>query len=110
MGYYTDYELEVVDCADLELEDVTAAAEVFPEQEYSELLTKLLNGSGYNCKWYEHEKDMRAFSRLCPDVLFRLKGHGEEEGDIWVKYFKNGMMQECRAVITFDPFDESKLE
>lgn len=109
MGYYTDYDLEVVDCADLEFDDVEAAALEIDTDYGEELVNQLLQGNGYNCKWYDHEKDMRTLSLKCPDVLFRLKGHGEEEGDQWVKYFKNGLMQECRAKITYDDFDEGKL-
>lgn len=110
MGYYTNYELEVIDTADLELEDVEAIANDLNTGYGDDLLTELLQGHGYHCKWYEHEKDLRTLSLKCPDVLFRLTGHGEEKGDEWVKYFKNGLMQECRAKITFDPFDEGKLE
>ncbi len=62
------------------------------------------------CKWYGHEKDMKAFSRHFPDLVFKLEGRGEEPGDLWVKYFKNGKMQRCHAKITFAPFDENKLE
>jgi len=52
--------------------------------------------------WYEHEKDMIAFSVKSPGVLFALTGHGERSGDIWKKYFRSGAMQVARAKITFD--------
>lgn len=60
-------------------------------------------------KWYEHEKDILAISRRFPKILFILEGEGEDSGDIWKKYFKNGKIQVCKAKITFDEFDESKL-
>jgi hypothetical protein len=61
------------------------------------------------CSWYEHEKDLNDFSRKYPDVLFELYGEGENPGDMWKKYFRNGKMQVCKAELTFPPFDEKKL-
>lgn len=61
-------------------------------------------------KWYEHEDHIRALSKEFPNVLFTLRGEGEESGDIWNKYFLNGKMQMAKAQIAFDPFDESKLK
>lgn len=63
-----------------------------------------------SCKWYDHETEVAQFSKIYPDVLFELSGEGEESGDIWKKYFKNGKMQLCQVKMTFDPFDESKLK
>lgn len=62
------------------------------------------------CKWYEHEKHMREMSKAVPDVLFILKGEGEESGDIWHKYFLNGKMQVSKAVLTLEPYDPKKLD
>lgn len=69
---------------------------------------------GYNpledsCKWYEHDEHMRQLSKKYPSVVFILHGEGEEQGDDWFKYYKNGKMQECRAKIIFDEYDERKL-
>jgi hypothetical protein len=44
-----------------------------------------------------------------PDLIFQLKGEGEEPEDIWIKYYKNGKVQVCYAKITFDEYDETKL-
>jgi hypothetical protein len=63
-----------------------------------------------SCKWYDHEKEVAQFSTIYPDVLFELSGEGEDSGDIWKKYFKNGKMQLCSAEMTFPPFDESKMK
>lgn len=63
-----------------------------------------------SCKWYDHEKEVSDFSKIYPDVLFELYGEGEESGDIWKKYFKNGKVQTCGVVMTFPPFDESKMK
>ncbi|MGB1014983.1 MAG: hypothetical protein ACPG4T_12675, partial [Nannocystaceae bacterium] len=61
-------------------------------------------------KWYDHKEDMIAFSRRWPDTVFQLNGEGEDVGDVWVKFFKGGKVQESRAVITLDKFDEGMLQ
>jgi len=61
-------------------------------------------------EWYDHESEMKAFSKRFPDVVFTLHGQGEESGDIWVKYFKNGKMQKVEAQIVFAKFDEGQLK
>jgi len=96
MGYYTRYKLETDPT-----EVLGAALEVAPDP------LKWAVGddgnSGDSCKWYDHEQDMRAISLKFPDVTFKLYGDGEEQGDLWHKYFRNGKMQECRAVVTIPP-------
>lgn len=96
MGYYTRFSLSWNDFS------------VDAEQEISVFL-------GYNpfndeIKWYEHEKDMKEYSKTHPEVLFNLYGEGEEYPDIWHKYFKNGKMQVCPLIEHFDSFDEEKLK
>lgn len=60
-------------------------------------------------RWYDHEKEMKQLSKEFPDVLFKLHGEGENNGDIWDKYFMGGKMQSCYAEIMCPPFDRSKL-
>jgi hypothetical protein len=62
------------------------------------------------CKWYEHDEDMRKVSKLLPEILFTLSGEGEENDDIWRAYYLDGKCHFCRARITFDPFDATKLK
>jgi hypothetical protein len=61
-------------------------------------------------KWYDAEDDLREISKEFPEVLFELHGEGEDVGDIWNEYFKNGKVQYCKAEIVIPPFDESKLK
>ena len=61
-------------------------------------------------KWKEHESDMRRISAKYVDHLFTLKGEGEDSGDLWVKYFKNGKMYAPKTIIRFRPFNESLLK
>lgn len=102
MGYYTDYKLETnkqVDTDKLveDLESVTGYS-------WDSSLEH------YGIKWYDALDHMKTISTMYPDVLFTLDGEGEESGDIWTAYFKNGKMQYEKAVIQTMPFDESKLK
>lgn len=99
MGYNTRYHLtypdtpfDQVDKLDQELEEVC--------EDYGFV------AAGEPCKWYDHEDDLRAFSKSKPGLLLKLKGEGEEAGDLWVKYFRDGLMQECRAKIVYPEMDE----
>lgn len=72
------------------------------------------NGNGVwypsdNVKWYEHDAFMVSLSLKFPNVLFTLSGEGEEAGDLWRSYYKNGKHQLCDAVITYPEYDESKM-
>lgn len=139
MGYYTRYDLEYKlsedSVYDKELEDfrheciekdieIPPSLSINPRKlsealyEYLDSdnacsygrLTNFINGRADSCKWYDHEEDLKRVSERFPTVLFTLSGEGEESGDIWRKYFKDGKMQKCEAKITFDEFDEAKLK
>lgn len=99
MGYYTTYNLSIVEGDDY-------------STDYQEEISKQLDFDPFQgeCKWYDNEEDMLLYSKNHPQVLFLLEGEGEEATDLWQKYFKNGKMQRCEAKITYDPFDETKLK
>lgn len=130
MGYYTDFELEfdhsgktskeekfVQECKEKGLE-VPKGMLTNKASFFSEVIGCLNKISGYDfthgsigeVKWYDWETHMKALSREYPDVLFTLSGDGEENGDLWKAYFKNGKCQYEKAKITFDAFDENKLK
>lgn len=62
-----------------------------------------------NTEWDNREKDMREMSIKFPNLLFTLKGEGEKNGDLWIEYYKGGLMQRVVAEITFREFDVSQL-
>jgi len=110
MGYYTNYDLAVETAAPKdELEPVVEAMKTF-KPEYGKEWLYYLFCYGESTKWYEYEEDMKEFSSMFPNAIFILTGFGEEPGDIWRAYFKNGKAQVCEAVITYPPYDESKLK
>jgi hypothetical protein len=112
VGYDTAYKLEVTltEAPGEDLEAIRAAR--LDEEDH---------GKGLGCcrtvgdllkhawdeTWYEHEDQLREVSLKFPNTLFTLRGHGEEIGDAWVKYFRAGKMQEARA--TFAEFDPEAL-
>ena len=87
MGYYTDYNLHTLDNDGKVFMDEKLKAAMSEENTvYGSRLIDMYDWD--TCKWYEHEEEMRQFSKRFPDVVFKLSGEGEESGDIWVKYFK----------------------
>lgn len=62
------------------------------------------------CKWYKSSDDMKTMSSQFKDILFELRGEGEEAGDIWKAYYLNGKEQMCKARVMFDKFDESLMD
>jgi hypothetical protein len=60
-------------------------------------------------KWYDWHEHCLEVSKQFPNELFEVYGVGEESGDLWKCYFKNGKSQTCEAKITYDNFDKSKL-
>lgn len=123
MGYVTDYTLtthQKIKIADF-VEKVKEIGfnYVFSEEiEYLELDIKdnpnceqtLEIASTESYKWYENEDDMKELSKAFPDIVFMLHGEGEEPGDLWLSYHKNGKVQRENAKITYGEFNESQLK
>ena len=92
MGYYTQYTLKV-EGDNPTLEEV---ADVLVEiSDYGvRTIWWVENLKGEDvAKWYDYQKNMKQLSARYPNVLFTLHGLGEEAGDEWVEYYKNGKYQ-----------------
>ena len=107
MGYYTMFNLTVHTDKFSEEEII---GKFRKENKYAEYCFDENGGAEEEAKWYDHEEDLKEFSKKYPDVLFELHGKGEESGDMWVLYVKNGMSHRETAKITFAKFDPAKLE
>jgi len=101
MGYYTQYKLS------------------HDGDKIAELDGVLTQVTGYNwkgldigdsVKWYDFDVDMRKISKMFPFTLFTLCGEGEESGDIWKAYYKDGKCQHVQAKVVFEEFDEERLK
>ena len=55
-------------------------------------------------EWEENEEDMIAISERMPDAVFVVTCYGGTP-DAWRKYFRNGEMQFCPGIITFEELD-----
>lgn len=113
MGYYTNYEIE------MSLDGTPIIKSNFEENvgsSWDDFLKSFYDETGYDfantsdVKWYDWRKDMIALSTLFPNLLFTIKGDGEESDDYWKCYFKNGLSQNAKAKIVFDEFDPEKLK
>lgn len=136
MGYETRFELEITpnnsklteviewrSVRDLPYKEVARSRDSFTysidelESLYTDLsstidfecIAEAYNGS-IQCKWYSHEDHMRKLSKVFPDALFTLTGHGEDEEDIWREFYKDGKMHRVKAEITFPKFNEKALK
>ena len=107
MGYYTNYYLDIHE-GNKTIEEVLNNID---ESEFEGIYYSIdeYGDTVDAVKWYNHEDDMKKFSKLYPELVFVLKGEGEESGDVWRKYFKNGKMHSCYVKLVFDDYDENKL-
>jgi hypothetical protein len=109
MGYYTYFNLKIVDEKDKELDKPKIIKKV---RDMFESASWALDEDGDpedNCKWYDWEKDMLEVSKEFPKNIFRLSGDGEESDDKWIAYIINGKIQHCPVNISYDPLDLSKI-
>jgi hypothetical protein len=102
MGYYTRFTLST----DGAVDDEVIAEKLTEISQYTWRADLQLD----EAKWYDYHKDMTKLSNLYPTSTFTLEGVGEEQGDHWIAYYKNGKSQTTEAIITFEPFDETKLK
>lgn len=109
MGYYTEYSLKVrnISSADNEklmdiLKEKDLIGYVFWDSYYDEHHDEAEFSSYEEQKWYDYETDMDEISKKFPNAVFELSGEGEEYGDYWHEYFKNGRHECCRGEIVYE--------
>lgn len=99
MGYYTRFELEIDRDGDAVIEDLKETSDYGAF--YKEGATTWRSEDSW--KWYDHEDELKAVSLRHPLSRISVTGYGEEQGDIWRKYFVAGQMQKHKLEITFPP-------
>lgn len=111
MGYYTYYSMEarkikdknefdaiIEEMTELELYGYNG---IFGESEYHEHDHEAFFRVFDEVKWYDHTYDMMKFSKIFPNVVFKLHGDGEERSDMWDEYYHNGEVETCSAQIIY---------
>lgn len=106
MGYLTRYTLEVAPKGE-NFEEIKTS---IISENYEMTAWDLIDGNVDDCKWYDHDDEMKAFSKKFPKALFTLNGEGEESGDVWRAYYQNGKSVKYHAEISFPGFDSKKLK
>ena len=125
MGYYTNYEFGTKDNKAYKVKDIVSymkdqydksnGDKFYPfSYEFEDYLNDEITCdfelySSDATKWYYHDEEMIELSKQFPETVFYLYGEGEESGDLWYQYYKNGKSQYCPAIVTYEPYDESKL-
>jgi hypothetical protein len=100
MGYYTRYSLEIMP---------EPSNELLEEQVYGISIMDLMYDDSNSMKWYSHEKDMTELSTAYPGYTFILDGDGEDAGDVWRSFYKNGKHYDWKLKFERPDFDELKL-
>ena len=113
MGYYTKYEIAMYPQQNKknELEimrEIAAKIHNCSPEEISDSEAEWCLSD--HMKWYSHEADMFAVSKMYPEITFVLEGEGEEHEDMWVKYFNNGDFEACYAEITYPQPKNEKFQ
>lgn len=111
MGYYTCHCLEVKTADNLGPHP-NALAILAQFRRTNENAAYALDAEGStesDAKWYDHDTELKEFSRSYPDALFVLYGDGESGEDFWYSYFRDGKVQNAPVRLEFDEFEESKL-
>lgn len=110
MGYYTNYKLTVKDKDGTEIDN-----SLCPDFDKDDLYSGSLSIQQVidwhdSMKWYEHHEEMIEISKTYPDYVFILDGQGEESGDVWRKFYKNGKSYEWKLEYSIPDFNAKKLK
>lgn len=108
MGYYTDYELSVKgDPGALDEFNQVASDRAQTFDDYHPL-DYFVRGVEFNAKWYYWKDDMEALSKRFPALLFTIDANGENSGDIWRAYIRNGKIKRIEPELTWPKVDLDK--
>lgn len=111
MSYNTRYKIRIYSgqLPSFQTQAIAAGYITLEKLIYDEATKKYSNPFDQECSWYDHEDNMVYFSKGYPDAIFELSGEGEESGDVWKKYFKNGRYVSIYPELIWPEFDPNDL-
>lgn len=112
MGYYTDYSLKIEIPGKKNKHDIIINdLDTITEYSWEEVGDKTYS-PGDSIKWYDHDSDLKTMSKMprYKDAIFTLDGDGEESGDIWRAFYKNGKTYSWQPQMDYPKFDEKLLQ
>ena len=114
MGYYSYFRFNTIDenkwTKELEMEVDVIKFLNDNKDEYDGYEDMLYAIDGDHCKFYNVSEVMNKLSKEFPDKIFMIDREGEEYGDVERIYYKNGYMQSTQAILSYEPYDKTKLK
>lgn len=110
MGYRTYYNLNINNPEVSDEQALLMIADLRTEDSDAWYALDADGHSSLNATWYNCDEDLKALSLKYPGIIFELSGTGDESGDLWSTYYKDGKMQHCPVELTYPPYDETKLQ
>lgn len=112
MGYYTYFNGKVIEGANEKEIAITLAKLPSFEGNVSDIETidTLNDIMEEPMKWYSYIEDMKQISAQFPNAIIKIHGEGEDNGDLWNAYFKNGKAIVYSAQIIYPEFDKKDLQ
>ncbi len=107
MGYYTQFDIKVKE-GEVDIQSLQDTINEISNYSFDTDGNEIWSNGSY--KWYDYAHDMEKVSKLFPDIVIQVDGNGEEFGDIWRTFWKNGKYQQAERVVTVEDYDENKLK
>jgi hypothetical protein len=110
MGYETKFELDYISAQSDEWSVDKFNQDLNNNKTFGSYGLPLDSNDWDKMKWYSWDKDMKELSLEYPNLLLRLAGSGEDDGDMWCAYYMNGKSQMVKAQITYADPDMSNFD
>jgi len=104
MGYETSFKLSAE--VNLDTEEFTESLSSISDYDWWDFYDDKFQ---LDAKWYDYDKHMKDISKEFGSTLFKLEGEGEESGDVWIAYYKDGKGHTYRPEVIFPEFKEEDL-
>lgn len=105
MGYITQFELDVTGFSEDALAEFEEAADNHEETPCGIHYSDFVNGETISCKWYNSKEDMIDLSKKFPELLFSVDAAGEEPGDLWRAWARNGKYKRIEPEMVWPKID-----